>query len=58
MKFEDDDDESGKYKVEAIRDNRVYAKELEVDYLPKLYYLISWKSYFEKENTWEPISAI
>ena len=32
---------SGKYKVEAIRDNTVNAKESELGHLPGLYYLIS-----------------
>ena len=41
----------GEYKVEAIYDSAVYARELESGYLPRLYYLVSWKSYLEKENT-------
>ena len=44
------DNNSGKYKVKAICDNAVYAKE-SIGYLPKLYYLVSWKSYPKKENT-------
>ena len=39
-----------KYKVEAIIDSAVYAKKAE-EHLPGLYYLISWKSYPEKEST-------
>ena len=39
------DDESGKYKVEAIRDSAVYARESESGCL-------------EKENTWKPASAV
>lgn len=35
---------SKKYKVEAIWDNGVYPKEL-TGYLPRFYYLVSWKSY-------------
>ena len=38
------------YKVEAIWDSAVYARELEV-YLLGLYYLVSWKRYSEEENT-------
>ena len=38
------------YKVEAIKDNAIYAKEAEGQ-LPGLYYLVSWKKYPEKENT-------
>ena len=36
-----DNDDDGKYKVEAIRDNAVYAKESELGHLPGLYYLVS-----------------
>ena len=39
------------YKVEAIGDSMVYARELESSYLPSLYYLISWKDFTEEENT-------
>ena len=46
-----------KYEIEAIRDNAVYAKEAD-GHLPRLYYLIAWKSYPEEKNTWEPFSAI
>ena len=33
--------DSGEYKVEAIQDSAVYAKELESGHLPGLYYLVS-----------------
>ena len=46
-----------KYKVEAIRDSEVYAKEAD-KYLPGLYYLVAWKGYPEEESTWEPFLAI
>ena len=49
---------SGKYKVEAIWDSTVYAKESESGHLPGLYYLVSWKEYPKEENTWEPASAV
>ena len=39
-----------KYKVKAIYDNKVYAKEA-TDQLSELYYLISWKGYIEKKST-------
>ena len=52
------DDDSGEYKVEAIRDSAVYAQESESGHLPGLYYLISWKNYPEEENTWETYSAV
>ena len=45
------------YKIKAIIDNAVYAKEAEA-HLPGLYYLVSWKSYLEKKSTWEPSFAI
>ena len=51
-------DNSGEYKVEAIRDSAVYARESESGHLPGLYYLVSWKGYPEEENTWEPASAV
>ena len=54
----DASDNSREYKVEAIWDNTVYAKELESGHLPGLYYLVSWKGYPEEENTWEPASAV
>lgn len=37
--FKDSGDK--KYKVKSICKNVVYAKELESDYLPSLYYLVS-----------------
>ena len=56
LEFQDNGDEE--YKFATICDNVVYAKKSESGHLPGLYYLISWKGYPEKENTWEPISAI
>ena len=38
------------YKVEAIIDSAVYAKEAK-EYLPGLYYLVSWKNYLKEEST-------
>ena len=52
------DNDSGEYKVEAIQDSTVYARELESGHLPGLYYLVSWKRYPEEENTWEPASVV
>ena len=52
--FESDNKE---YEVEAIQDSAVDAREAN-GHLLGLYYLVSWKGYPEKENTWEPASAI
>ena len=57
LEFEDNN-EGEEYKVEAICDSAVYAKESESGQLPGLYYLISWKDFPEEENTWELASAI
>ena len=54
----DNGDDSREYKVEAIRDSAVYARESESGHLPGLYYLVSWKGYPEEENTWEPASTV
>ena len=48
---------SGEYKVEAIWNNAVYAREL-LGYLPGLYYLVSWKGYLEEKNSYKPYSAV
>ncbi len=58
LEFENEGD-GKEYKVEAICDSAVYAKESEhVYHLPSLYYLISWKGYPKEENTWEPVLAM
>ena len=51
-------DKSGEYKVEAIWDSKVYARESESGHLPGLYYLVSWKRYPEEENIWEQASMV
>ena len=48
---------SEEYKVEAIRDSAVYAKDAD-GHLPGLYYLVAWKGYPEEKNTWEPSLAV
>ena len=51
-------DNSKEYEVEAIWDIAVYAMKLESDHLPRLYYLVAWKGYSKKKNTWEPVLAV
>ena len=55
LEFEPGNDK--KYKVEAIWNNAVYAKEAD-GYLLGLYYLVAWKGYPEKKNTRERSSAV
>lgn len=50
LKFESNDNDK-EYEIEAIYNYTVYAKKLETRHFLGLYYLISWKSYHEKENT-------
>ena len=49
-KLEFDAGNSKVYKVEAIRESAVYAKELK-GHLLSCYYLVAWKGYPQKENT-------
>ena len=58
MQLEFEAGNNKKYEVNGIWDSAVYAKESTTGQLPRLYYLISWKSYPKEENTWEPVSAI
>ena len=55
-KFEPGDNNK-EYKVEAIRDSAVYAKEVD-GYLPGLYYLVALKGYPKEENTWKSSSTV
>ena len=43
--------DSREYKVEAIWNSTIYARELELGHLQSLYYLVSWKRYSKEENT-------
>ena len=52
------DSDGKEYKVEAIQNRTVYAKKSEGGHLPGIYYLVSWKSYPEEENTWESASVV
>lgn len=53
-----DNGNSKEYKVKAIWDSAVYANKLAESYLLGLYYLVSWKCYSEKENTWKLSLAV
>lgn len=53
MDFNVCDNISRKYEVEAIQDSAVYTKESEARHLLRLYYLVFWKNYSKKENTWK-----
>lgn len=57
LKFEGNN-KGKEYKVETICNSAVYAKESDSGHIPGPYYLVSWKSYPEEENTWESASAI
>ena len=58
-KLDTGDNKSGEYKVGSIYDSKVYTREPKFGYhLPRLYYLIIWKRYPEKDNTWEPVLAV
>ena len=35
------DDEGGKYKMKAIHNSAIYARESELGHLPEFYYLVS-----------------
>ena len=55
LEFKAGDDKE--YEVDGIWDSAVNAKE-SAGQLLGLYFLVSWKSYPEEENTWEPALAI
>ena len=57
LDFESKASNNKKYEVNSIWDSAVYAKEL-AGQLPELYYLVLWKEYPEKKNTWEPALTI
>lgn len=45
------------YEIEAIQNSAIYAKKAG-RHLLRLYYLIIWKGYPEKENTWKPSTIV
>ena len=49
-KLDTGNNESKKYKKEAICNNAVYTRQ-SANHLSKLYYLVFWKCYLEKKNT-------
>ena len=55
LEFEAGNDKE--YEIDGIWDSAVYARE-SAGQLSGLYYLVLWKGYSEKENTWELASAI
>lgn len=59
MEFDaSDNNDSQKYKMEAICNNAVYTRESKSGHLIRVYYLISRKRYLEEKNTWEPTLAV
>ena len=56
LKFEAGNDKE--YKIDSIWNSTVYTKEWTTDQLLELYYLVLWKDYLEKENTWKPLLVI
>lgn len=55
MKFKNDN--TKKYKFEAICNSMVYSNKSEI-YLLGFYYIVLLKNYLEEENTLKPTSAI
>ena len=47
--FEARDDK--KYEIKAIINSMIYDKEVTDNKMPKLYYLILWKSYLKEKST-------
>ena len=47
-----------KYQLDDIWDSVVYIRKSIIGQLLGLYYQVLWKSYLEKENTWELTLAI
>ena len=58
LDFEIEIGNNNKYKVDGIWNNAIYARELAIEQLPRLYYLVLLKGYSEDGNTWGPASAI
>ena len=58
LNFELEANNNEEYKVKSIWDSAVYASPSATEQLLRLYYLVLWKDYLEKENIWEPTLAI
>ena len=56
--LEFDANNSEEYAIEAIWDSTVYVMESESSHLPRFYYLVAWKGYAKKKNTWETFLAV
>ncbi len=56
-KLDAGEDDNKEYEVKAIKDSAVYSREA-ARQLPGLYYLISWKGYPGKKDTYEPALAV
>ncbi len=47
------------YKVKVIINSAAYGQQTNDSYqMSGFYYLVSWKSYPEKKNTWEPLLVV
>lgn len=55
INFNDDDNQ---IEVEAIRDSAEFAKKLDAGHLSHLYYLILWKDFPKKKNTFESVALV
>lgn len=52
-----DANNSKKYIVNAFQDSAIYASKAK-SYLPRLYYLVAYKSYLKEENVKESLLAV
>ena len=55
--FEDSSNDK-EYEIEKIWDSVVHAKKSATGHLLGLYYLVVWKGYPKKENSWEHALAV
>lgn len=56
--FETSDNNNRKDKIEAIKNNMIYAQKSESDHLSGLYHLVFWKNYLKEKNTQKLYLAI